>query len=220
MSRFLSVVAAMAVCASFSGCGLLNFGGGGGYKPKECFNNAYAGDLGDAKVGRSVTYAMEAAGSKTLMTTKIVGQDGGAWWIESWMENPNMNLGYLYKVGSDKKVSEAYVANKDDKEWTKIDVKEPPKMDAPAGGQKPTIKESNEKKDVKAGGFDCKRLDVTVNVQGKDYTSTTWYSKDVWKIAMPSEHGGAVAMEASGSKTSLEAKAEDAKPTIELPAKK
>jgi hypothetical protein len=93
-------------------------------------------------------------------------------------------------------------------------------MDAPQGAQKPTIKESNEKKEVKAGSFDSKRLDVTVNVQGKDYTSTTWYSKDVWKIAMPSEHGGAVAMEASGSKTSLEAKADDAKPTIELPAKK
>ena len=218
MSRFLSVVAAMAVCMSFTGCGLLNFGGGG-YKPKECFNNAYAGDLADAKVGRSLTYASEAGGAKTLMTTKIVGQDGGAWWIESWMENPNMSLGYLYKVGSDKKISEAYVAAKDDKEWTKIEVKEPPKMDAQAGGTKPTIKESNEKKEVKAGSFDAKRLDITMNVQGKDYTSTTWYSKDVWKIAMPSEHGGTVAMEMTGSKTSLEAKAEDAKPTIELPKK-
>jgi hypothetical protein len=221
MSRFLSVVAAMAVCASFSGCGLLPFGGGGSsYKPADCFNNQYAGDLADAKVGRSVTYAMEAGGQKTLMTTKIVGKDGDAWWIESWMEMPSMAYGFLWKVGSDKKISEGYAAAKDDKEWTKITVKEPPKVEGQAGGQKPTIKESNEKKEVKAGAFDCKKLDVTVNVQGKDYTSIMWYSKDVWKIAMPSEHGGTVAMEASGSKTSLEAKAEDAKPTIELPAKK
>ena len=220
MSRLVSVVAAMAVCVSFTGCGLLPFGGGGVPKPTECFNTAYVGDLADAKVGRSLTYASEAGGSKTLMTTKIVGQDGGAWWIESWMENPHMTLGYLYKVGSDKKITEAYVAGKDEKEWTKIEVKEPPKMDAPAGGQKPTIKESSEKKEVKAGSFDCKRLDVTVNVQGKDYTSTMWYSKDVWKIAMPGEHGGAVATEMAGSKTTLEAKAEDAKPTIDLPAKK
>jgi hypothetical protein len=219
MSRFLSVVLAMAVCCSFSACGFLPFGGGGGaYKPTECFNNAYAGDLSDAKVGRSVTYASEAGGSKTLMTTKIVGQDGGAYWIESWMEMPSMAYGFLYKVGSDKKISEAYAAAKDDKEWTKIDVKEPPKMDAQKGPE-PKIKESSENKEVKAGKFDCKKLDVTVNVQGKDYTSTTWYSKNVWKIAMPSEHGGMVAMEGSGSKMALEAKAEDAKPTIELPKK-
>lgn len=221
MARSLSLVAAVAVSLSFAGCSLIpGMGGGGGaYKPTECMNNQYAGDLADAKVGRSVTYASEAGGSKTLMTTKIVGKDGDAWWIESWMEMPSMAYGFLFKVGGDKKISEAYAAAKDDKEWTKITVKEPPKMDAQAG-PKPTIKESSEKKEVKAGAFDCKKLDVTVNVQGKDYTSQTWYSKNVWKIAMPSEHGGMVAMEGSGSKMSLEAKAEDAKPTIELPAKK
>jgi len=72
---------------------------------------------------------------------------------------------------------------------------------------------------VKAGAFESKKLDVTVNVQGKDYNSLSWYSKDVWKLYTGSEHGGLVAMEASGSKTTLEAKAEDAKPTIELPKK-
>ncbi len=219
MARFLSVVAAMAVCFSFTACGLLPFGGGGGaYKPTECMNNQYTGDLGDAKVGRSVTYVSEAGGSKTTMTTKIVGKDGGDTWIESWMEMPSMAYGFLFKVGGDKKISEAYAAAKDDKEWTKITVKEPPKMDAQKGPE-PKIKESSEKKEVKAGNFDCKKLDVTVNVQGKDYNSCSWYSKDVWKIAMGSEHGGLVASEGSGSKMTLEAKAEDAKPTIELPKK-
>jgi len=216
MSRLVSLVAAAAVCVSFTGCGLLPFGGGGGgFKPKECFNNQYAGDLADAKVGRSVTYAMEASGSKTLMTTKIVGQDGDAYWIESWMDMGSMAYGFLFKVGKDKKISEAYAAAKDEKEWTKIEVKEPPKVDGQAG-EKPTIKESSEKKDVKAGSFDCKKLEIT----GKNYSMTAWYSKDVWKIAMPSEHGGTVATEMAGSKTTLEAKAEDAKPTIDLPAKK
>jgi hypothetical protein len=220
MARFLSVVAAMAACLSFSGCSLIpGMGGGGGaWKPTECMNNQYTGDLGDAKVGRSVTYASEAGGSKTLMTTKIVGKDGDAWWIESWMENPQMTYGYLFKVGSDKKISEAYAAGKEPKEWTKITVKEPPKTEAQAG-PKPTIKESDESKEVKAGTFKCHKLDVTVNVGGKDYASQSWYSKDVWKIAMGSEHGGMVASESSGSKMSLEAKAEDAKPTVELPKK-
>jgi len=218
MSRFLSVVAAVAVCLSFMGCDLLPFGGGGGgkFKPAECMNNQYAGDLADAKVGRSLTYAMEAGGQKTLMITKIVGQDGDAWWIESWMEMPSMAYGFLFKVGKDKKITEAYAAAKDEKEWTKITVKEPPKVEGSAQGEKPAIKESNEKKEVKAGTFDCKRLDVS----GKNYSMTTWSSKDVWKIAMPTEHGGTVAMEMAGSKTLLEAKADDAKPTIELPAKK
>ena len=216
MSRLVSLVAAVAVCLSFTGCGLLPFGGGGGgFKPKECYNNQYAGDLADAKVGRSVTYATEAGGSKTLMITKIVGQDGDAFWIESWMDMGSMAYGFLFKVGKDKKITEAYAAAKDEKEWTKIEVKEPPKADAQQG-EKPTIKESNEKKDVKAGSFDCKKLEIT----GKGYSMTAWYSKDVWKIAMPSEHGGTVATEMAGSKTTLEAKAEDAKPTIDLPAKK
>ena len=221
MARFLSLVAAVAVCVSFSGCSLIpGMGGGGGaYKPTECMNNQYAGDLADAKVGRSMTYASEAGGSKTLMITKCVGKDGGDTWIESWMEMPSMAYGFLFKVGSDKKITEAYAAAKDDKEWTKITVKEPPKMDAQKGPE-PKIVKSSEKKDVKAGGFDCTKLDVTVNVGGKDYNSLTWYSKDVWKLAMPSEHGGMVAMEGSGSKMTLESKAEDAKPTIELPAKK
>src|SRR6188474_2620868 len=102
MSRLVSFVAAVAVCVSFTGCGLLPFGGGsGGFKPAECMNNQYAGDLADAKVGRSVTYASEASGQKTLMTTKIVGQDGDAWWIESWMDSGSMAFGYLFKVGKD-----------------------------------------------------------------------------------------------------------------------
>jgi len=71
---------------------------------------------------------------------------------------------------------------------------------------------------VKAGNFSCRRLDATVNVQGKDYTSTSWFAKDVWKIYAGSEHGGLVATEASGSKTFLDGKGEDATPTIELPS--
>ena len=114
--------------------------------------------------------------------------------------------------------TKAWAAPKDGKEWKEITVKEPPKGQA-GDAPKPTIKQPNEKKEVKAGAFDSKKLDVTVNVQGKDYNSLTWYSKDVWKLYMGGEHGGLVATEASGSKTTLEAKAEDAKPTIELPKK-
>ena len=221
MARLLSVVTAIVVCVSFSGCNLIPGmgGGGGGYTPADCFNNQYTGDLADAKEGRWVSYVTEAGGSKTTMTTKIVGKDGGNWWVESWMDAGSMAYGYLFVVGSDKKISKAWAAPKDGKEWKEITVKEPPKPQGGQEGPKPTIKESSEKKEVKAGAFDCKKLDVTVNVQGKDYNSLSWYSKDVWRIGMCSEHGGLVATEGSGSKMALDSKGEDGKPTIELPKK-
>jgi hypothetical protein len=221
MARFLSLVLAVAVCVSFAGCGFLPFGGGGGggYTPTECFNNQYTGDIADAKEGRSMTYVTEASGSKITNTIKVVGKDGGSFYIEQWMDMGSMAYGYLFLVGGDKKITKAWAAPKDGKEWKEITVKEPPKPGAAQDGPKPTIKESNEKKEVKAGAFDSKKLDVTVNVQGKDYNSLSWFSKDVWKLYTGGEHGGLVATEASGSKTTLEAKAEDAKPTIELPKK-
>ena len=215
MTRLLSVGAAMAVVVSFTGCGLLPFGGGGSsFKPDHVYDSAFAGDLADAKVGRSVTYLMEPGGMKT--TVKVIGKDGDAVLVETWMESANMTYGTLFKVGSDRKVTEAYAAAKDDKEWTKIAVKETPKADA-ANQPKPEIKESDEKKDVKAGSFSAHRIDM----KGSNWSSTAWYSKDVYKLHMASpEHGGLVATEAGGSKTTLEAKADDAKPSaLEMPKK-
>ena len=216
------MVLAVLASTALSGCGMISGmmggGGGGSYKPTECFNNQYFGDLADAKEGRFVTYVSEASGSKSSQTVKVVGKEGSDFLIEHWMDMGSMAYGFLFRVGADKKITKAWAAAKGDKEWTAITVKDPP---AAQGGEssKPVIKESSEKKDVKAGGFDCKRLDVTVNVQGKDYTSVTWYSRDVPRIYIGSEHGGAVAMEASGSTTALEAKGEDGKPTMELPKK-
>lgn len=213
MSRFFTLAAAVAVAFTMSGCQLLGIGGGGGFKPAEVYDSAFAGDLSDVKVGRSVTYAMEPGGMKT--TVKVVGKEGDAFLIENWVEGP-ANYGTLLKVGSNKKVVEAYAAAKDDKEWTKITVKETPKG-AAGDAPKPEIKESNEKKEVKAGSFSSHRIDM----KGSNWSSTMWYSKDVPKLHMASpEHGGLVAMEAGGSKTTLEAKAEDAKPSaIEMPKK-
>jgi len=211
MARLGSAVLAMVVCATFSGCSLIGFGGGGGYKPAEVYENQFGGDLSAAKVGQSVTYATEPGGMKT--TVKVVGKEGDAFMVESWMEGA-ANYGLLLKV-SGKKITEAYAAAKDDKEWTKITVKEAMKAqggDAP----KPEIKESDEKKDVKAGSFSSHRMDI----KGSNYSSTMWYSKDVPKLHIASEHGGLVCMESSGSKTCLEAKADDAKPSaIEMPKK-
>lgn len=219
MARFLLATAA-AVAMSGVGCSMIpGMGGGGGaWKPTECFNTQFGGDLSAAKVGSHVTYVSEAGGNKTSQTVKVVGKDGNDWLVEHWMDMGSMSYGFLFQIGADKKIKKAWAAGKDDKEWTSITVKDPPA--APAGdAPKPVIKESNEKKEVKAGSFDCKRLDVTVNVQGKDYTSVTWFSKDAPKIYIGGDHGGAVAMEAAGSKTTLEAKGEDAKPTLELPKK-
>jgi hypothetical protein len=216
MARILSLITMVALCCSFTACGFLPFGGGASaWKPTEVYENQCAGDLSGAKVGQSVTYATEPGGMKT--TVKVVGKEGDALLIENWTEGP-ASYGLLLKV-SNKKIVEAYAAAKDDKEWTKITVKEPPKAQA---GETPksTTKESDEKKDVKAGSFSCRKLDTTTTIQGKDYNSLLWYSKDVPKLHMASDHGGLVAMESSGSKTVLESKADDAKPSaLEMPKK-
>ena len=222
MRRILTVVVALAA-SSLAACGMLPMpgsgggAGGGGYKPTEVMNNQFPGDLSAAKEGQYVTYVADNSGNKMTQTVKVVGKSGSDWWVEHWMDMGSMAYGFLYQIGGDKKIKKAWAAAKGDKQWTSITVKEPPAAQAGGDAPKPTIKESNEKKEVKAGAFDSKRLDVTVNVQGKDYQSTTWYSKDVPKIYMGAEHGGVVAMEASGTKTWLEAKGDDAKPTIELP---
>lgn len=217
MRRILALTVALAA-ASGVGCGMLPMGGGGGgtWKPAECQNNQFGGDLSSAKEGQFVTYVAEAGGNKTTQTVKVVGKNGGDFLVEHWMDMGSMAYGYLFQVGGDKKIKKAWAAAKGEKEWTSITVKEPAAAQ-PGDAPKPKIKESSEKKEVKAGAFDCKRIDVTVNVQGKDYESTTWFSKDAPKLYIGSEHGGAVAMDAAGSKTWLEAKGDDAKPSIELP---
>jgi len=219
MSRILAVLSSVVLCGSFSGCQFIpGMGGGAGaYTPAEVPNNMYQGDLGDAKEGRWMTYVTEAGGSKVSTTVKVVGKDGGNTLIEYWMDMGSMAYGFLFVVGGDKKISKAWAAPKDGKEWKEIKVTEPPKAGPAGDAPKPTIKESDEKKDVKAGSFQSHKLDVTVNVGGKDYNSQSWFSKDVWKLYTGGDHGGLVAMEAAGSKTGLEAKGEDAKPTIEIP---
>ncbi|MBV8879120.1 MAG: hypothetical protein JO332_04055, partial [Planctomycetaceae bacterium] len=176
MSRILAAVSAIVLCGTFSGCQFIpGMGGGSGagaYAPTEVVNSMYAGDLADAKEGRWVTYVTEAGGSKTSTTIKVVGKDGDNAWIEYWMDMGSMAYGYLFVVGKDKKISKAWAAPKDGKEWKEIKVTEAPKGQA-GDGPKPTIKESDEKKEVKAGAFQSHKMDVTVNVQGKDYNSQT-----------------------------------------------
>jgi|SRR6185295_489592 len=221
MSRIMAAVTAVVLAGTFSGCQFIPGMGGGSsaYTPAEVMNNMFQGDLADAKEGRSMTYVTEAGGSKTSTTVKVVGKDGDNVWVEYWMDMGSMAYGYLWVVGKDKKISKAWAAPKDGKEWKEIKVTEPPKAGPAGDAPKPEIKESDEKKEVKAGAFASHKLDVTVTVNGTKYNSQSWFSKDAWKLYSGGEHGGLVAMEASGSKTSLDAKAEDAKPTIELPKK-
>jgi hypothetical protein len=220
MRRFMALVVALAASTATACGGLPGMGGGsgGGFKPAECISTQFAGDLSAAKEGQFVTYVSDNSGNKMTQTVKVVGKDGSDWLVEHWMDMGSMAYGYLFQIGGDKKIKKAWAAAKGDKEWTSITVKEPP----PAGnadGPKPTIKESSEKKEVKAGTFDCKRIDMTVKVQDKDFQTVSWFSKDAPRLYTGGEHGGAVAMEAAGSKTWLEAKGDDAKATIELPKK-
>jgi hypothetical protein len=216
MSRILAVIAAAVLCSSFTGCQMV--ASLTGSAPSEVVNSMYVGDLADAKEGRWVTYTTEGVGPKTTITVKVVGKDGDNTWLEYWMETGSMGYGYLLVVGKDKKISKAWSMVKDGKEWKDCKVTEPPKAgEAP----KSTVetKESDEKKEVKAGAFQSHKLDVTTTVDKNKYTSVSWFSKDVWKLYTGSEHGGLVAMEAGSNKTWLEGKGEDGKPTIELPKK-
>jgi len=221
MSRILAAVSTVLLCGSFLGCQFIPGMGGGGagaYTPTEVANSMYQGDLADAKEGHWMTYVSEGGGSKTSISIKVVGKDGESAWVEYWMDMGSTAYGNLLVVGKDKKITRAWAAPKDGKEWKEIKVTEPPKGQT-GEAPKPTTRESDEKKEVKAGSFSSHKMDVTVNVGGKDYNSQAWYSKDVWKLYMGTENGGLVAMEASGSKTSLDGKGEDGKPTIELPKK-
>jgi len=220
MSRIQSVLAALVMGASFSGCQFLpGMGGGSAPLPTEVPNTMYTGDLADAKEGRYMTYATEVGGSKSTTTVKVDGKDGGNTWVEWWTEAGGSATGYLFVVGGDRKISKAWAAHKDDKEWKEIKVTEPPKAQPAGDAPKPEIKESDEKKDVKAGSFQSHKIDSTMTISGNKYNSQIWYSKDAWKLHSGSEHGGLVAMEGSGMKTWLDAKGEDGKPSIELPKK-
>jgi len=187
-----------------------------GYKPVECFDSQFAGDLADAKEGRWMAYVTEAGGTKLTNSVKVVGKVDDDWLIEQQMDFPVMNYSFLFRVGPDKKIKKAWSAATGDTQWTPIVVKESPKPSGVAG-PKPDIKQSEESKEIKVGKLECTRLDVTVSVQGRDYKSISWYSKRVWRLSMPTEHGGLVAMEASGSKTTLDAMGGDARPTLPLP---
>ncbi|HVR86662.1 MAG TPA: hypothetical protein VMU54_20225, partial [Planctomycetota bacterium] len=204
---------------TFWGCQFIpGRGWGGAPLPAEVPNNMFSGDLGDAKEGRWMRYASDASGPRSSTTVKVDGKDGGNWWIERWMDAGGSSTGYLFVVGGDKKISKAWAAHQEDKEWKEIKVTEPAKG-AAGDPPKSTLKESDEKKEAKAGSFQSHKLDVTTNIGGKDYNSLSWYSKDVWKLQSGSEHGGLVAMESTGMKMGLDAKGEDGKPSIELPKK-
>ncbi len=221
MHRVLGICMVVIMAIAAVGCGMTLPGMGGGasaYKPDSAMNNQFTGNLDGAKVGQFVTYNTEASGSKSANTIKVVGKDGDNTWVEQWMDAGTMTYGYLFSVGKDKKITKAYAAAKGDKAWTEIKVNEPPKpAEAKGDAPKPKVVEADEKKAVTAGEFASHKVETTVNVQGKDYTSTAWYAKDAPTLYVASDKGGLVAMEGSGSKTWLEAKGDDAKPTLDLP---
>lgn len=219
MSRVPAVLTAVVMVASFSGCQFIpGFGGGGAPLPTEVPNTLFTGDPANLKEGRWMTNASEASGYKSTTTVKCVGKDGGNSWVEWWTEAGGNATGYLFVVGGDKKITKAWAAHKDDKDWKETKVTEPPK--GQAGDQpKPEIKESEEKKEVKGGSFASHKMDVTMTISGTKYNSQSWYSKDVWKLHSGSDHGGLVAVESANMKMWLDGKGEDGKASIELPKK-
>ena len=223
MSRLIGLALGITTIIALSACPMTlpvpGMGGGASaYKPTTAMSNQFTGDLTGAKVGQYAAYTSEAGGSKTTTTIKVVGTSGDSTWVEQWMDAGTMTYGYLFAVGKDKKISKAYAAAKGDTAWTEIKVNEPPKpAEAKGDAPKPKVVEGDEKKTVTAGEFAAHKIETTVNVQGKDYTSTAWYAKDAPTLYVASDKGGLVAMEGSGSKTWLEAKGDDAKPTLDLP---
>lgn len=220
-SLILPLSAVLAVAVALGGCGLSLPGmgrSGGGYKPTEVMKTQFTGDVSAAAAGQYATYSTDMNGTKGSIKTTVVGKDGDTTWVEQWTDGA-VAYGLLLGVAKDNTITKAYAAAKGETAWTEVTVKEPPKADGQpaAEGPKPVIKNSEEKKAVKGGEFAAKRTDTTVNVQGKDYTSTTWFSPTAPKLYMQTPEGGLVAMEASGMVTALEAVGSDGKPTIEPP---
>lgn len=228
MKRVIALVAMVAMSASMLACGGMpgtgggsgDGGGGGGWKPDKCMSTQFTGDLTDAKVGQWMTYAMDANGTKMSYTVKVVGQDDAGWWVEWWADMGSMCYGHLWVV-KDGKIAKAWAAAKGDKTWTECKVEEPPSgTGGNTDGPKPEMSEGDETKEVKAGSFSSHWICTKMDVSGSTMESKIWYSKDCWKLYMHSQHGGVVAMETSGaatSKTWLDAKGEDGKPTMDLP---
>lgn len=217
--KFISLLSLSVAALFLAGCvsSMMPGRGGGAWKPDSATSNQFSGDLTGASVGDTATYTTEASGSTTTTTVSVVGQQGDALLVEQWMDAGSMAYGYLFAI-KDKTIVKAWSAAKGDTAWTSITVNEPPAAQPAGDAPKPTIVESDESKTVKAGEFASHRVDTTVNVQGTDYKSSTWFAKNAPELYIGSEHGGLVAMEASGSVTQLTASAKDAKPTIELPA--
>jgi hypothetical protein len=186
------------------------------FKPTECLSTQCPVNVADAKEGRWTRYLTKTEVSETRYSLRVVGRAGADWLIEAWFETETLKYAWLYQVGADRQVRKAWVAAEGDTAWTSVPVKEGPKP--AADGPKIDSKESEEKKQVLGGDFDCQRVDATINLDGRNYTSSSWYSKDVWRFVPGKDHhGGLVAMESGSASTVLEAKGEDGKPTIPLP---
>jgi hypothetical protein len=187
------------------------------YKPTTCMSTQCPVDLADAKEGRWMTYLMKTSVSETRYTLRVVGKIDADWLIESWFDTGALKYAWLYRVGPDRLVRKAWAAAEGETEWTSVPVKEAPKPVAP-DTSKLELKESDEKKQVRGGAFDCKRIDSTISIGGRTYASASWYSKDVWKfVPTKDQPGGLVAMESGDATTTLDATGEDAKPTLPLP---
>jgi hypothetical protein len=163
-----------------------------------------------------MAYLIRSGAAETRYTTRIVGKADADWFIESWFETGTLKYGLLYRIGAEGRIRKAWAATEGEATWTSILVKETPR---PVSPEPPSLKkESDEKKQVKGGTYDCRRVDVTLTLGGSEYKSSSWYSKDVWRFQPAKDQpGGLVALETSGASTVLEGKGEDAKPTIPLP---
>jgi hypothetical protein len=219
MRRFRAWVAvASAALATSCGGGGLPPIGDPTFKPSQCLSTQFTGDLTGAKEGQHATYVTDNLGHTMTQTFKVVGQDGADWLVEQWIYTGETAYGYLFQLGADAKVRKAWSATRLEKGWTSIPVKEPaaaPSAELP----KSKIQESAEKREVEGGAFDCTRVDMIVRLDGKDFPSTTWFSKDAPRLYRGGPHGGLVEMKVAAGHTRLEARGDDARPAFALPGK-
>ncbi|HVE40062.1 MAG TPA: hypothetical protein VNM14_09260 [Planctomycetota bacterium] len=186
------------------------------FRPALCWATQCPVDLADAKEGRWMTYRIHATRGDTVYSLRVVGKVDADWLIEAWFETEESKYAWLYQVGPDRRVRKSWVVAEGDAAWTSVPVKEP-NPEAP-DAPKSEIKVSQEARQVKAGSFDCTRLDVTKPLGNSSLKSTSWVSKDLWAFMPTKDHpGGLVMMESGFATTTLEAKGEDAKPTLPLP---
>jgi hypothetical protein len=222
MRKLVALVACFVALTALNGC-LFPMGGGAKFDAQMMLGayvmpnvKAVYVDVAKAKAGESAKKDMGAAGTQTVAVIEVKDDLTLVELTGSNMKNGDKATVVAMWVDKDGNVKKAY-GGVADTEGTELKVPEPPKTEAtpaaaPTDQPAPKIEDLP---DATIVGITAKGKKVTVNVQGKDYVSSTWTNTDF------AFFGGVMKMESSGMVIEVkEYNKEGAKAQLKPPAEK